>query len=135
VRIGSRDLGEGGEVITVLTVINHPYFNSYTYDYDFALLRLSRLIVLNGVSKAIIPLPKLNEPIADSTFVLVSGWGSTRSPTESNQVLRGVIISTMNQDKCNQIYRYDGGVTRQMVCAAAAGKDSCNVSSQLILVW
>lgn len=128
VRIGSRDLEEGGEVITVLTVINHPYFNSYSYDYDYALLKLSRLIVLDGVTKAIIPLPALNQPIVDSTYVLVSGWGSTRSPTESNRGLRGVIIPTMNQDKCDKIYQYDGGVTKQMVCAGASGKDSCNVS-------
>jgi trypsin len=128
VRIGSRDLASGGEVINVLAVINHPYFDSYSFDYDYALLKLTTLIVVDGITKAIIRLPSLNEPIADSTYTLVSGWGTTRSFTESNKVLRGVIVPTVNQDKCNQIYRYDGGVTKQMVCAAAPGKDSCSVS-------
>lgn len=133
-RVGSKDLEAGGEVIAVLSVINHPYFNSYTLDYDYAMLKLTRLIALDGITKAVIRLPNLNEPIADSTYVLVTGWGLTLKASESNEVLRGVVVSTVNQDKCNQAYRYDGGVTKQMVCASAPGKDSCSVSFEGICV-
>lgn len=118
----------GGEVIPVYIVRNHPYFSEYTYDYDYALLQLRTFITFDGVTKAPISLPALNEPIEDGTEVFVSGWGLTKNFSESNKILRGVIIPIINQTRCDNIYKYDGGITKQMVCAGSLGKDSCNVS-------
>jgi Trypsin len=59
VRVGSKDLEAGGEVIAVLTVIVHPNFNFITPDYDYAMLKLTRLIALDGITKAVIRLPLL----------------------------------------------------------------------------
>lgn len=113
-------------------MIKHPYFNEYTFDFDYSLLSLKTFITFDGVTKAPIELADLNEAIDDETQVLVSGWGLTRSSTESNKVLRGVVIPTYNQDQCDRIYKYDGGITKQMVCAGSPGKDSCNVRINLI---
>lgn len=128
VRVGSQNLGSGEEIGVVANII-HPDFDRYVYDFDFALLKLATAITLDGVSKAIIPLPPADDPIEDNTPVLVSGWGSTLNAAESNKVLRGVIVETMNQKICNDRYRYDGGVTNAMVCAGSPGKDSCNGDS------
>jgi hypothetical protein len=113
--------------LKVLIVRNHPYFNRYSFDYDFALLQLSKLITFDGVTKAPITLPSATDIISDGASVLVSGWGWTRNVNETNLRLRGVIIPVINQAKCNQIYAFDGGITKQMVCAGSLGKDSCNV--------
>lgn len=129
VRVGSQFLGSGGEVIPVVANINHPDFDRSLYEFDFALLKLATDITLDGVTKAIIPLPPADDPIKDNTAVLVSGWGLTRNAAESNNILRGVIVETMNQNTCNQRYRYDGGVSSDMVCASSPGKDSCNGDS------
>lgn len=134
VRVGSQDLGKGGEVFKVATVINHPSFNTYSFDFDFALLKLSSLIKLDGKTKAIIPLPTGNQAIADNTAVSITGWGETQNSKESNKVLRSVIVPTINQAKCDNIYYFDGGVTSRMVCAGSAGKDSCTVSFHLFSV-
>jgi Trypsin len=66
--------------------------------------------------------------------VLVTGWGVTLKDHESNEALRGVVVATVNQDKCSQAYKYDGrwSVTNQIVCASVPGKDSCSVSFQAI---
>ena len=132
VRVGSQDLGTGGEVISVETVISHPNFNPYSFDFDFALLKLSNAIVLNNNSKAIIRLPSENEPIADNTAVLVSGWGATQNSKESNKILRGVVVPTINHEQCGYYYYFDGGVTERMICAGSSGKDSCTVSSRVL---
>lgn len=130
--MGSKDLDHGGEVIQVAEVINHSYFNPYSFDFDFALLKLTSAISLDGTTKAIIPLPRENEPITDGTAVLVTGWGETQSAKESNKELRGVIVATISQAKCDNIYYYDGGVTDRMVCAGTSGKDSCTVRNNLL---
>lgn len=59
----------GGEVIPVGSIINHPNFNSYTFDFDFALLKLTKNIITDGVTKAIIKLPTANQGIVDGEAV------------------------------------------------------------------
>lgn len=127
VRVGSGVLNEGGEVIPVQAVYNHPNFNSYLLDFDFALLRLKTDIKFDGVTTAAVPLPPADQEIVEDSPVLVSGWGLTKKSSESNKKLRGVVIPTINQAQCNQIYSRDGGVSKQMLCAGSSGRDSCNV--------
>lgn len=79
------------------------------------------------MTKAPIELPELNEPIFEGMEVFVTGWGATQSLNESNRFLRGVTVSIFNQEKCENIFKYDGGISDRMVCAAAPGKDSCSV--------
>lgn len=115
VRVGSKDVYSGGEVIEVASTTKHPKFNQNTLDYDFALMKLSRSIGLDGVTKKPIKLPSATTVIKDDTLVLVSGWGLTKNDSISNEELRGVIVTIHNQVKCNTAYRNDGGVTARMV--------------------
>ena len=71
VRVGSQFINRGGEIITVGSLINHPDFNPYSFDYDFALLRLTKNIRIDGVTKAIIKLPPANQPINDGEAVRI----------------------------------------------------------------
>lgn len=106
---------KGGEVIEVASVIKHPKFNRNSLDYDFALMKLSKSIGLDGVTKAPIKLPSATTVIKDDSPVLVSGWGLTKNDSQNNEELRGVIVTIHNQAKCNNAYRLDGGVTARMV--------------------
>lgn len=94
-------------------------------DYDFSLIKLSRKIVFDAVTKAPIALADSDEFVGDQTPVLVSGWGDTKSVFESNQYLRAVILNVVNFESCEVIYAYHGGVTDRMICAAGKDKDSC----------
>lgn len=131
IRAGSARLESGGDVHQVANIINHEEFNRMTYDFDFALLQLSKKIDVDGVTKAVIPLPEADTPISENTPFLVTGWGYTLSIFESRDKLRGVIVTTDNQEQCDQKYAYDGGITGQMVCASEPGKDSCSVRMPL----
>lgn len=111
----------------IATVYNHPSYNPYDFDYDFALLRVEKPIRLNSFTVKTIQLATPNDVIADSTLVFVSGWGLTQNVEESNTILRGVEVPTINQELCGTIYQDDGGISPRMICAGSAGKDSCSV--------
>jgi secreted trypsin-like serine protease len=67
---------EGGEVHEVKEIINHPWFNPDTYDYDCAILKLATSIKIDDRTKQEITLPYLFEALPEKTAVLVSGWGN-----------------------------------------------------------
>lgn len=130
IRAGSAILQSGGDVIKVAKIIQHSDFDRITYDFDFCLLQLATKIVLDGTTKAPIPLPEADTPIPFNTPLLVSGWGYTLT-SQSRNKLRAVVVTTDNHEECDQKYYYDGGVSAQMVCASDVGKDSCNVRTSL----
>jgi Trypsin len=64
---------------------------------------------------------------------MTSGWGYTLNDNESDQFLRAVEITTVDQIACNNTYTvHEIEITDQMVCAADKGKDACTVSSIFI---
>lgn len=81
---------------------------------------------MDDISKAIIELPTANDPIEDNTRVFISGWGQTEDANASKE-LRAVVVLTINQEKCDKAYYWDGGISDEMICAGSSGKDSCNV--------
>jgi secreted trypsin-like serine protease len=131
VRLGSKYRESGGELVRVKTIFVHPNYNPQTYNNDFSLIELSRTVQLIQGVKEIIKLPKTNEPIADGTLTLVSGWGKTTSNSNSNRlsdVLMGVVLPIVNSNKCKGVY---SDLTDKMICAGydEGGKDSCQGDS------
>jgi len=129
VRVGSTASLEGGDVHEISRFLIHPQFNRNLLDYDVSLLQLKTSIEIDNWTKKVIPLPLFGEVLPEGTAVVVSGWGLTQNPTESNLYLRAVILNIMNQQECNRQYANEGGITIRMVCASAANKDSCNGDS------
>lgn len=128
VRVGTDQIGVGGNVISIKTIRNHPNYNPATANNDFALLQLASQITLKAGKKEIIALPPANDPIADGTPALVSGWGDTLNSGESSEFLRAVTVPTVSQNYCMLVYP---GLTNMMFCAGkvrAGGADSCQVS-------
>lgn len=71
----------------------------------------------------------MNDLIDDGESTLVTGWGETKNPVESRFALRGVIVKTINQNVCKQVYK--SSLTNIMVCAGdmqAGGVDACQLS-------
>lgn len=129
VRVGTAQVGVGGEVIAVKSVKSHLMYNPFNYNYDYSLLQLMTKISLQAGVKEVIELPPLNDPIEDGTNAFVSGWGDTLRESESSDFLRGVTVSVVNQNVCKQIY---STITNQMVCAGnltEGGMDSCQAST------
>lgn len=75
-RVGSTYYGTGGSIVNVRGMIIHPNFDLNTLDYDFGLLELEKPLIFNENISAI-RLPQQDEPIPDSTYCKVTGWGET----------------------------------------------------------
>jgi trypsin len=128
VRVGTDTVEKGGEVYTVKRIRNHPRFNPFTFNFDFALLELSMDITMQPGISEMIKLSSKDDEAGDGTDALVSGWGRTQKADEPRDVLRGVIVPLVSQKECKKAYDKIAGITNQMICAGdltKGGRDSC----------
>lgn len=116
VRAGSELYRSGGVTISVKTIYQHEKFDYFNIDYDFSLLKLTEKLKFSDQIKPI-ALPSQDEPVADNTLCLVSGWGNTQNTQESREKLRGAYVPSVNQEKCQSSYSNFGGITDRMLCA------------------
>ncbi|KOB66887.1 Trypsin, partial [Operophtera brumata] len=77
VRVGSTWANSGGVVHNLASIINHPSYNSRTYDNDVAVLRTATNI--NYVNNAVQPgsIAGANYNLGDNQVVWAAGWGTT----------------------------------------------------------
>jgi secreted trypsin-like serine protease len=125
VRVGTKYNGLGGELFRVIKIINHPLYENQNRFMDIALLQLLRKIVLKSGEKEIIKMANQNEEIVEGSLNLVSGWGETINPSESNKMLRGVIVPIVSMENCKKAYKNLGN---EVICAGdfvKGGKDAC----------
>ncbi|XP_055607556.1 trypsin-1-like [Uranotaenia lowii] len=133
VRLGSTKHAAGGEVKKIAKTVCHPYYVlANHFSYDFCLLKLESRIKLSNTIQTIKLADK--EPRTGS-FALVSGWGDTRSSTESNDVLRAAYVPIISREDCNKAY--NGVIDNSMICAGLweGGRDSCKADSGGPLVF
>ncbi|XP_055700156.1 trypsin 3A1-like [Phlebotomus papatasi] len=137
VRAGTTYKERDGVLYGVKKFYNHPLYGTKenVYDYDFAILELTRKITYNNNTIAKIELPKQNEKFSDNIVLKVTGWGFTEDGIE-HYTLRAVDILKINHKKCydqykNTIYK---GITPRMFCAGSPGKDACKGDSGGALV-
>lgn len=110
--------------------INHnsDYFFSYI-DRDFSILILNKEVDLNdNVGMACLPKDASSDYVGET--VTVSGWGALYSNGPAPPKLQEVQQTVLANDKCGN-YNQDkaGSITKYQLCAAAAGKDSCQGDS------
>uniref|UniRef100_U5EZJ4 trypsin n=1 Tax=Corethrella appendiculata TaxID=1370023 RepID=U5EZJ4_9DIPT len=130
VRVGSSRHASGGQIVSLKRITQHPQFDYSTIDYDFSLLELAQPLQFDN-NRQPLGLPEQDEPVADGTLCIVSGWGNTQSVTESRASLRAAQVPSYNQNECDRAYRQYGGITDRMICAGytAGGKDACQGDS------
>ncbi|XP_031631253.1 trypsin 3A1-like [Contarinia nasturtii] len=122
IRAGSTNRDEGGVIVRVQRFYRNNNYRTSTLDYDFSLAKLAQPLNFTDVIKSI-QLPNANARIPQGTNCIVSGWGATQNPFESEEMLRTVDIPIANQGYCKR--KYD--ITNRMICAGVmeGGKDAC----------
>lgn len=60
---------------------------------------------------------------------IVMGWGATSHGGRRSSVLLEATVDGFPPEQCNSSDFYDGLITKNMLCAASAGKDSCQGDS------
>ncbi|XP_072314391.1 transmembrane protease serine 13a [Eucyclogobius newberryi] len=115
----------------VTRIILSENYDSSTNDHDIALLKLASPVDFNDkVHPAC--LPSSDQQWRDGTECFTSGFGTTDAQSSSvSQSLRDVNVKIIDSEVCNTGVSYNGGVTKNMLCAGhmGGGKDSCQGDS------
>lgn len=108
----------------------HGSYDSWTEDYDIAVIKLNAPLTLNRYVKAI-RLAKGSEShlFSAGNDVVVSGWGTISSGGRASNYLKKVTVDIVGRATCNRANSYNGEITPRMLCAARSGKDSCQGDS------
>lgn len=130
IRVGSTSGITGGELYPVKEIVRHPSYDSNRYNWDFALIKLSRDIHFSDNVKAATMIEQ-NEPVEVGNMVTVSGYGVTGSFWDwfHKNTLRSVNVPLVSQHDCDKAY--PGRITAQMICAGypEGGRDACQGDS------
>ncbi|XP_045769702.1 trypsin, alkaline A-like [Maniola jurtina] len=126
-RVGSNRSSTGGRVYQFNRIILHPYFNSFTYDSDVAILQPTTIIALGG-NVQLGPIAGENYNLFDNSPLWAVGWGVISWGGQYSDLLRHVQISSINQNVCRQRYAGLRNVTDNMLCSGVldiGGRDTC----------
>lgn len=124
VRVGSSTFASGGQLLEVVRIIAHPNYNPRTIDFDIAVIEVSPMTLDNTVG--IVRLPNVGEAPSQGTVVLASGWGHEQSGGVSPSHVRAVSLQISARFFCRLRYP---NLTRNMICAQTAGRDTCQNDS------
>ncbi|KZS14753.1 putative Trypsin-7 [Daphnia magna] len=127
--------GSGAEVRTVRRFLVHPSYNSGTKQNDVAIMALSTPVT----NITPVPLPFFSDAGTsyEGRSTVISGWGTTSSGGSVSSVLLKATVSVLENRVCRRQYgRTILGIVLssafypgEMMCAAAAGKDTCQGDS------
>jgi len=121
--------GDGEQRMNVCDRVDHPNFNSGTFNYDFAILTLCEDIVLKKTAS---PVCLPSQPDSDYANIpaIVSGWGHNAEGFVQLEQLMEVDVNTTTDTECKAAYSTsDYEITDSMICASNPGKDSCKGDS------
>jgi hypothetical protein len=128
IRANSSSRSSGGEVIGVQAVYHHPSSTRAPARYDATLLRLTTPVTAPHPIQLVVP----DEPLwGAGTVFWAIGWGATSPGGAPNDLLRQVDLSWVPDAGCEDDYgdyMWPFHAT-DMLCAAAAGKDTCQGDS------
>ncbi|XP_035770019.1 transmembrane protease serine 9-like, partial [Neolamprologus brichardi] len=134
VNLGRQSLqgsNPNAESRTVTQIINHPNYNSVTFNNDICLLQLSSPVTFNNYISPVC-LAASDSIFYSGVNSWVTGWGNIGSgvPLPSPQNLMEVQVPVVGNRQCKCDYGV-GSITDNMICAglSAGGKDSCQGDS------
>lgn len=124
IRAGSSTR-EGGQVVAVSQVINHPSFHIETDNNDISILMLTSALQMSK-EVAVITLPKQNQPIADGTNLQVAGWGFISEEGRESRYLRAISVPVIGNELCGKMY-FPAKIAESVMCAGFEedGKGVC----------
>jgi trypsin len=115
-RVGSDSVKEGGEVVSVRQIVQHPQWDSNRLINDIALLFTDAILTdIDGVAAA----PRATgfvEP-SDTIAVRALGWGTTENNASSPaSQLQQADMVRQHQAACRRQYLFDFSITNGMFC-------------------
>lgn len=133
VRVGTSYRLTGGTLYDVEEVSQHPRYNPVIDDYDFGIMRLSEPLIY-GKRVQPIRLPNSYNTVKDGALLMASGYGYTKSTTDSSKRLHAVLLRKINFLKCIEAFedkRY--AITPTMFCAGSKNnkRDSCKGKNEI----
>ena len=105
--------------------VEHNAYNSYTKDYDFALLRLRNSFSYNSYVISI-----STGSANTGEWVTAAGWGRTSEGGPTSNHLQKISIPILSDADCKKAYPNE--IYKSMICAGymtTTGKDSCDGDS------
>lgn len=113
VRAGATHKYEDGQLHRVEETIAHEYYNPYTGDYNYGLIKLKTKLEFSDAIKPI-RLPNIDDkPVAAGTRCMVSGWGITLNDSETDVILRATNMPIIDEKTCKR----RALITPRMICA------------------
>lgn len=111
----------------ITDVVAHPRYNRTTFDYDFAILRVTPSYV--GEKIGVIAQAD-GASVAPGVIGRAFGWGENEKG-EIPSLLQKVDVPIVDTATCNSSESYDGAITARMMCAGFKDgmKDSCKGDS------
>ena len=122
--VGASDL-QAATPVAVTAVRRAPGYDPVTNQADWALLRLARPLALPTVSLA------ASDTEGAGPFTIL-GWGAAGERGRQQRYLRAATVPAVPDQTCTQLYRSDGFVPTQMICAGdltEGGVDTCSGDS------
>jgi len=115
-----RTTGGKEQNIQAAFTVSHPEYNARTFDFDYALVKLSKPMKLNGcVGTVCLP---TEEDVAAGSECWITGWGTLRSGGSQPNILQEAKVNIIGNEDC--VYNYDytkDQISSRMICAQ--GKD------------
>ncbi|XP_078235679.1 transmembrane protease serine 13 [Pogona vitticeps] len=128
---GASDLKHPTVGVPVSEVIINTNYSDEEDDYDIALMRLSRPLVLSAqVRPACLPMSGQKFPPGRTCFI--TGFGKIKENEENTSPkLREAEVKIIDYRRCNSQQVYEGYLTPRMMCAGylQGGRDSCQGDS------
>jgi secreted trypsin-like serine protease len=133
VLIGTQSLAKGGKRYNANLIAIANGWDPKTFDYDLALIRLTKKAKGKGIATYSMANKKLGKKyVKPGKKAYVTGWGNTSTTQDVFPIdLREVVVPFVSRNTCNKPASYDGDITKQMICAGykAGGKDACQGDS------
>ncbi|XP_020806523.1 trypsin beta [Drosophila serrata] len=127
VRGGTTTLdGSDGIVRSVDSVHVAPKFTTARMNMDAALLKLNESMTGTNIET----ITMATSPPKAGSNLRVAGWGVTsEGSSTASRTLRFAQLRAVRRSRCRNLYRGRATITNYMICATAAGRDSCSGDS------
>lgn len=109
------------QTIKAAYTVSHPSYDPDTTDYDYALVKLSSPVKLNGcVGTVCLP----TADVSAGAECWITGWGTLKSGGSQPRILQEARVKIISNRDCVNKYGYTSSdITSRMICAQGKNKN------------